>query len=55
MEFDLKKSALQAKEEEMENLKKKHGDNIKVLLNQELQQTKLEKTLERVHQQLVCD
>lgn len=52
MEFDLKKSALQAKEEEMENLKKKHGDNIKVLLNQELQQTKLEKTLERVHQQL---
>lgn len=53
-EFNLKKSTLQAKEEELENLKKKHGDNIKALLNiQELQQMKLKNTLERVHQQLV--
>ncbi|XP_011873097.1 PREDICTED: DNA repair protein RAD50-like, partial [Vollenhovia emeryi] len=52
-EFELKKSALQAKEDELENLKKKHGDNIKTLLNvQELQQTKLKDTLERVHQRL---
>ncbi|KMQ92902.1 dna repair protein rad50 [Lasius niger] len=52
-EFNLKKSTLQAKEEELENLKKKHGDNIKALLNiQELQQMKLKNTLERVHQQL---
>ncbi|XP_011865246.1 PREDICTED: DNA repair protein RAD50-like, partial [Vollenhovia emeryi] len=52
-EFELKKTALQAKEDELENLKKKHGDNIKTLLNvQELQQTKLKDTLERVHQRL---
>ncbi|XP_050464674.1 DNA repair protein RAD50 [Cataglyphis hispanica] len=52
-EFDLKRSALQAKEEELENLKKKHGDSIKTLLNtHELQQKKLKTTLERVHQQL---
>lgn len=55
-EFELKKSALQAKEDELENLKKKHGDSIKVLLNiQELEQTKLKDTLERVHQKLVRD
>lgn len=55
-EFDLKKSALQAKEEELENLKKKHGESIKILLNvQELEQTKLKDTLERHHQKLVCD
>jgi len=55
-EFELKKSALQAKEEELENLKRKHGDSIKVLLNiQELEQMKLKDTLERVHQKLVCD
>lgn len=53
-EFDFKKSTLQAKEEELENLKRKHGNNIKTLLNtQELQQTKLKITLDRVHQQLV--
>ncbi|XP_024893942.1 DNA repair protein RAD50 [Temnothorax curvispinosus] len=52
-EFELKKSALQAKEDELENLKKKHGDSIKVLLNiQELEETKLKDTLERVHQKL---
>lgn len=52
-EFDLKKSTLQAKEEELENLKRKHGNSIKTLLNtQELQQTKLKITLDRVHQQL---
>lgn len=55
-EFELKKSALQAKEDELENLKKKHGDSIKVLLNiQELEQIKLKDTLERVHQKLVGD
>lgn len=55
-EFDLKKSALQTKEEELENLKKKHGESIKILLNiQELEQTKLKDTLERHHQKLVCD
>lgn len=55
-ELELNKSALQAKEEELENLKRKHGDNIKVLLNiQELQQTKLKNNLERVRQQLVHD
>lgn len=55
-EFDLKTSALQVKEEELENLKRKHGDNIKTLLNiQELQETKLKITLERVYQQLVRD
>jgi len=55
-EFELKKSALQAKEEELESLKRKHGDSIKVLLNiQELEQTKLKDTLERVHQKLVRD
>lgn len=52
-EFDLKRSTLQTKEEELENLKKKHGNSIKTLLNiQELQQTKLKTTLDRVHQQL---
>lgn len=52
-EFELKKSALKAKEEELENLKRKHGDSIKILLNtQELEQTKLKDTLERVHQRL---
>ncbi|XP_011173530.2 DNA repair protein RAD50 [Solenopsis invicta] len=52
-EFELKKSALQAKEEELENLKRKHGDSIKVLLNiQELEQIKLKDTLERIHQKL---
>nr|XP_012221947.1 PREDICTED: DNA repair protein RAD50-like [Linepithema humile] len=52
-EFELKKSALQAKEEELENLKTKHGDSIKTLLNiQKLPETKLKNTLERVHQQL---
>lgn len=55
-EFELKKSALQAKEDELENLKKKHGDSIKTLLNiQELKQTKLKDTLEHVHQKLVRD
>jgi len=55
-EFELKKSALQTKEEELENLKRKHGDSIKILLNiQELEQTKLKDTLERVHQKLVRD
>lgn len=55
-EFELKKSALQAKEDELENLKKKHGDNIKVLLNiQKLEQRKLKDTLEGVHQKLVSD
>lgn len=55
-EFELKKSALQAKEEELENLKKKHEDSIKILLNiKELQQTKLKISLDRVHQKLVCD
>lgn len=55
-EFELKKSALQTKENELENLKKKHGDSIKILLNiQELEQTKLKDTLERIHQRLVCD
>lgn len=55
-EFELKKSALQAKENELENLKKKHGDSIKILLNiQELEQTKLKDTLERVYQKLVHD
>ncbi|XP_012527415.1 DNA repair protein RAD50 [Monomorium pharaonis] len=50
-EFELKKSALQAKEEELENLRRKHGDSIKVLLNtQELGQIKLKDTLERLHQ-----
>lgn len=53
-EFELKKSALQAKEEELENLKTKHGNSIKTLLNiQQLPETKLKNTLERVHQQLV--
>lgn len=53
-EFELNKSALQAKEDELENLKKKHGDNIKMLLNiQELKQMKLKDTLERVYQKLV--
>lgn len=53
-EFELNKSALQAKEEELENLKRKHGDDIKVLLNvQELQQTKLTNNLNLIHQQLV--
>lgn len=53
-EFDLKRSALQAKEEELENLKRKHGNSIKTLLNiQDLQQMKLKTTLDRVHQQLV--
>ncbi|XP_011638755.1 DNA repair protein RAD50 [Pogonomyrmex barbatus] len=52
-EFELKKSALQTKEEELESLKKKHGDSIKALLNiQELEQTKLKDTLERIHQKL---
>ncbi|XP_018394669.1 PREDICTED: DNA repair protein RAD50 [Cyphomyrmex costatus] len=52
-EFEIRKSALQAKEEELENLKKKHGNNIKVLLNiQELEQKKLKDTLEHVHQKL---
>lgn len=55
-EFELNKSTLQAKEEELENLKKKHGDKIKTLLNvQELQEIKLKNTLERLHQQLVCN
>lgn len=55
-EFELKKSALQAKENELENLKKKHEDSIKILLNiQELEQTKLKDTLERIHQRLVRD
>lgn len=53
-EFELKKPALQAKEEELENLKRKHGDSIKELLNiQELEQIKLKDTLERVYQKLV--
>ncbi|XP_020285711.1 DNA repair protein RAD50 [Pseudomyrmex gracilis] len=52
-ELELKKSALRAKEEELENLKKKHGDSIKILLNvQELQQTKLKISLDRVYQKL---
>ncbi|KAG5322879.1 RAD50 protein, partial [Pseudoatta argentina] len=52
-ELEIRKSALQAKEEELKNLKRKHGDSIKVLLNiQELEQTKLKDTLERVHQKL---
>ncbi|XP_029680101.1 DNA repair protein RAD50 [Formica exsecta] len=52
-EFDLKRSVLQAKEEELENLRRKHEDSIKTLLNiHELQQTKLKTTLEHVHQQL---
>jgi len=55
-EFELKKSALQAKEEELKNLKIKHGDSIKQLLNvQQLPETKLRNTLERVYLQLVCD
>lgn len=55
-EFELNKSTLQVKEEELENLKKKHGDKIKTLLNvQELQEIKLKNTLERLHQQLVCN
>lgn len=55
-EFELNKSALQAKEEELQNLKTKHGDSIKTLLNiQQLPETKLKNTLERVHQQLVCN
>lgn len=54
-EFELKKSTLQTKEEEYENLKRKHGEDIKVLLNiQELQDIKLKNSLQRVHQQLVC-
>ncbi|EFN87868.1 DNA repair protein RAD50 [Harpegnathos saltator] len=52
-EFELKKSTLQAKEEEFENLKRKHGEDIKTLLNvPELQHTKLRSSLQRVHQQL---
>ncbi|XP_018314575.1 DNA repair protein RAD50 isoform X2 [Mycetomoellerius zeteki] len=52
-ELEIRKSALKAKEEELKNLKRKHGDSIKVLLNiQELEQTKLKDTLERVHQKL---
>ncbi|KYN15217.1 DNA repair protein RAD50 [Trachymyrmex cornetzi] len=52
-ELEIRKSALQTKEEELKNLKRKHGDSIKVLLNiQELEQTKLKDTLERVHQKL---
>jgi len=55
-ELEIRKSALQAKEEELKNLKRKHEDSIKVLLNiQELEQTKLKDTLERVHQKLVRD
>lgn len=55
-EFELQKSALQAKGDELEKLKKKHGDSIKILLNiQELEQTKLKSNLERVHQKLVGD
>ncbi|EZA56610.1 DNA repair protein RAD50 [Ooceraea biroi] len=52
-EFELNKSTLQAKEEELENLKEKHGNKIKELLDiQEVQQIKLKNPLERVHQQL---
>jgi exonuclease VII large subunit len=55
-EFELKKSTLQAKKEELENLKKKHGDKIKELLDtQELQEIKLKSALERIQQRLVCD
>lgn len=55
-EFELQKSALQAKGDELETLKKKHGDSIKIVLNiQELEQTKLKNNLERVHQKLVSD
>lgn len=55
-EFELNKSALKAKEAELDNLKQKHGDKIKELLNiQELQHVKVKSSLERVHQQLVCD
>jgi len=55
-EFELNKSTLQAKKEELENLKKKHGDKIKVLLDtQELQDIKLKSALERIQQPLVRD
>lgn len=56
VELELKKSALKLKEEELENLKKKHEEDIKTLLNiKELQNTKLKSSLQRVHQQLVCN
>lgn len=53
-EFELNKSVLLAKREELTTLREKHGDNIKALLDiQELPQTKLQNTLERIHQKLV--
>jgi len=56
VEFELNKSTLQTKKEELENLKKKHGDKIKVLLDtQELEEIKLKSALERIQQRLVCD
>lgn len=55
-EFDLKKSTLQSKEKELENLKEKHGEDIKTLLNiRELRHTKLTNSLKHVHQELVCN
>lgn len=55
-ELELKKSTLRTKEEELKSLKEKHGDSIKTLLNiQELQETKLKISLDRVYQKLVCD
>lgn len=55
-ELELKKSTLRTKEEELKSLKEKHSDSIKTLLNiQELQETKLKISLDRVYQKLVCD
>lgn len=55
-ELELNKSAWQAEEKGLENLKQKHGNSIKALLNiQDLQNVKLKKTLEHVHQQLVSN
>lgn len=52
-EFELKKSTLQTKEEELQNLKEKHGKDIKTLLNIPELQCKLTNSLKRVHQDLV--
>lgn len=55
-ELELNNSTLRNKEKDLENLKQMHGDKIKTLMNiQELQDTKLKKTLEHVQQQLVSN
>nr|XP_012218827.1 PREDICTED: DNA repair protein RAD50-like [Linepithema humile] len=56
-EFDLRKSALQAKEEELQNLKAKHGDSLKKILGvqeiSEVPQDNLTYTLDYIRRQLV--